>query len=145
VGIGGLVGSVIRYGVSVLVSLTGLNLERFPVPTLTVNLIGAFLIGIFNENLSKNGKWYYVLCPGLCGGLTTFSTFCFEVQTMIRDGFAFETGVYVVVTLVAVIVLVFLGSRVHLGRQPPPQMMTGMTSEPDLAGLAGAPEYKILS
>ncbi len=61
----------------------------FPWGTLTVNIIGSFILGalIFwfdaKELLSLNMK--LLLAIGFCGGFTTFSTFSLETFQMIRD------------------------------------------------------------
>jgi fluoride exporter len=52
-----------------------------------VNLIGAFLLGYFatrlQERLPLSSYRRPLLCTGLCGGLTTFSTMQVELLSMI--------------------------------------------------------------
>ena len=69
VGIGGFLGSIIRYLIS-----EKLNRENtIPKGTLLVNLLGSFLIGIvFGMELSMT--WTLLLASGFAGALTTFST-----------------------------------------------------------------------
>lgn len=61
----------------------------FPYGTLSVNIIGSFIIGIiifyFDERnlISSNLKVF--LTVGFCGGFTTFSTFSLETINLFRD------------------------------------------------------------
>ena len=53
VGIGGMVGSMLRYGVSVLPMECG---DGFPIKTLLTNIVGCFLIGIIVMLSGKYSK-----------------------------------------------------------------------------------------
>jgi CrcB protein len=61
----------------------------FPFGTLTVNLIGSFILGLMIFGLDEKG----LISPsvklfigiGFCGGFTTFSTFSFETFNLIRN------------------------------------------------------------
>ncbi|MCX6151967.1 MAG: fluoride efflux transporter CrcB [Ignavibacteriales bacterium] len=61
----------------------------FPYGTLSVNLIGSFLVGLFmfyfdeREIISPNIRLF--LTVGFCGGFTTFSTFSLETINLLRD------------------------------------------------------------
>ncbi len=85
--IGGGLGSVARWYVSM--KMNGMT-PVLPVGTLTVNLIGAFIIGlgiaIFSRLTHLDPVWKLLLTTGFCGGLTTFSTFSLEVVYMLQDG-----------------------------------------------------------
>lgn len=63
---------------------------HFPWATLTVNLLGSFLIGLFyalSERFHLSAEVRLMLTTGLCGGFTTFSTFS-------NDGIALLKGEY---------------------------------------------------
>ena len=75
--LGGGLGSLMRYGVQA--AMHGrISPFLFPWATLSVNILGSFLIGMFyvlsaRFNLSDETRLF--LTTGLCGGFTTFSTF----------------------------------------------------------------------
>jgi fluoride exporter len=82
---GGALGTVARTGLSLLVAA---DPARWPWPTFTVNIIGAFLLGYFTtrllERLPLSSYRRPLLGTGLCGGLTTFSTMQVETLKMIE-------------------------------------------------------------
>ncbi|MET9626086.1 fluoride efflux transporter CrcB [Lentzea sp. NPDC006480] len=53
----------------------------FPWGTLTVNVVGCFLIGFF-----VGTDWMPLLGTGFCGGLTTYSTFSYETVKLLEAG-----------------------------------------------------------
>ncbi len=86
VGTGGFFGAILRFLISTWVQK--LSPTLFPVGTLSVNVIGSFVIGflaLYFENIvSPHQK--ALLVTGMLGALTTFSTFSLETVTMIQDG-----------------------------------------------------------
>lgn len=108
VGAGGAIGSMLRY----LMSLISLDeTVIFPVKTLAVNVLGAFLIGIIAALALKNAdfdpKLTLLLKTGLCGGFTTFSTFALELYDLMSGGhWAMALG-YVALSVILCIVAVF--------------------------------------
>lgn len=74
------VGAVVRYLATRLADK--LKLSGFPWATFAVNVIGSFLIGFFFAQ-HLNSVSYKILATGFCGGLTTFSTFNFELIDML--------------------------------------------------------------
>lgn len=79
VGIGGMVGSVLRYSTSLLIS----NTDSFPLATFSVNLLGSFLLSLllFSSGLRKriSKEFLTALTVGLIGSFTTFSTVTYEI------------------------------------------------------------------
>lgn len=86
--IGGGLGSVLRY----LIGRQFVNVSSslFPLGTLTVNVLGSFLIGIILGELlkthSSNASLYLLFATGFCGGFTTFSAFAFENFELLKSG-----------------------------------------------------------
>lgn len=109
VGIGGFIGAVIRY----LISLIPIkNSESFPINTFVINIIGAFAIGCIAFAVSKNEnidpKWLLFLKVGICGGFTTFSTFSLETAELIKGGSVVTAILYVIASIVIGILAVML-------------------------------------
>ncbi len=87
IGIGGFIGSVGRYYLASWVQ--GRVLSNWPYGTFIVNLLGCILIGIFftiADRTLLSPEWRLALITGLCGGLTTFSSFSFEIINLLRGG-----------------------------------------------------------
>ena len=73
-----------------------------PWPTLAVNVVGCFLIGLFyvhGERLGLSDEVRLLLTTGFCGGLTTFSTFSFETVTLVHHGYFGTAVAYVCLSL----------------------------------------------
>lgn len=105
VGLGGALGSMLRYGVNLLgayFSLTAL------IPTFLVNCIGSFLIGLFAASVSKDSVMLFCTV-GLCGGFTTFSTFSSQSIDLLQNGKIANASVYIVLTLLVCILGSCLG------------------------------------
>ena len=111
VGIGGFLGSVARYLVSVL--FAGYLSTTFPFATLSVNIVGCFLIGVLFA-LSDRGnilspEWRIFLTTGFCGGFTTFSTFSYESLRLMQDGELLFLALYVLTSVVVGFAATYLG------------------------------------
>jgi fluoride exporter len=82
---GGALGTLARTALSRLLVA---DPTRWPWPTFTVNIVGAFLVGYFTtrllERLPLSSYRRPLLGTGLCGGLTTFSTMQIETLGMIE-------------------------------------------------------------
>jgi fluoride exporter len=112
--IGGSLGSISRYGISLLSA--GLFGGQFPWGTFIVNMGGCFFIGIafgFADRGSRvmNPSMRLFFITGFLGGLTTFSTYALEVFLLSRTGTSLVAFSYFFVTNILGVVLVILGMR----------------------------------
>lgn len=100
VGLGGACGSMLRYVLSVQLVFSQ---EGFPFHTLTVNVLGALLIGVLSALSLKHGLDYRLvlfLQMGVLGGFTTFSTFALETVNLLNGGKYGLAILYVLLSLV---------------------------------------------
>lgn len=111
---GGGIGSVLRYGVQLMLH-ERIVASSFPWATLTVNILGSFLIGLFYAisakfNLSEEVRLF--LTAGLCGGFTTFSTFNNDILLMLRQGDVLLATTYIIGSIVIGISVCLLGGSI---------------------------------
>jgi CrcB protein len=108
VGLGGGIGSVLRYVSSLLMTT-----KIFPYATLAVNITGSFIIGIVFAMSIKDGalsnNWKLFLATGICGGFTTFSAFSLENMGLLQSGKYGLAFTYIGLSMVLGIGATFLG------------------------------------
>lgn len=105
--VGGLVGGLLRYAFETLVP-TPMSL---PLGTLTVNLLGCFLLGLiyFIADEKEWPSWLRLgFGTGLVGAFTTFSTFSLELSEL-AGAHLIWAAVYGLVSIVGGIILVMMG------------------------------------
>lgn len=97
VAVGGALGSVVRFLVSVAMQRSSGGL--FPIGTLVINITGSFLLGFLMRyalgSSSITPEVQALLTTGFCGGYTTFSTFSYESVALIETGQYGRAGWYV--------------------------------------------------
>ena len=111
VGLGGFVGSVLRY----LVSLAPIRHESgFPIVTLGINVLGAFLLGLIMAAAGRNSgidpRTLLFLKVGVCGGFTTFSTFALEAHSLLGAGKPMVALLYALLSVVLSVLAVFFAT-----------------------------------
>ncbi|MCR4732532.1 MAG: fluoride efflux transporter CrcB [Lachnospiraceae bacterium] len=109
VALGGAIGAVVRYAISLIPVKT-----QFPLLTLVTNILGAILIGFIvgiseQKNVSPNLVLFWK--TGVCGGFTTFSTFSLEAYKLLEDKAYIPGGAYVILSVCGCLLGVFLGER----------------------------------
>lgn len=109
--IGGGVGSGLRY----LVSLGAARWvgTGWPYGTLSVNLLGSFLLAlllsVFAQSEASSPGLRLAVTTGLMGGLTTYSTFNFEALTLLEGGRVGAGLAYFAATAIGCLLAGFLG------------------------------------
>ena len=113
VGIGGAIGSVVRFWVSGLVA-TRFG-QTFPLGTLVVNVTGSFVVGLFAALSEPEGRWlvnssfrqFFMI--GICGGYTTFSSFSLQTLALAQEGEWFHAAMNSIASFALCLFAVWLG------------------------------------
>jgi len=110
---GAMVGAPLRY-------LTDRAVQRrhdtvFPWGTFTVNVTGCLILGLLTGAAAAGAatsRLQLLLGTGLCGALTTYSTFSYETLRLAEDGARFYAAANVVASVVAGLGAAFVGVAV---------------------------------
>ena len=112
VGAGGCIGSIARY-----LAVTSLDKRLnsvFPYGTLTVNVVGSFILGFVlawatRKTGSYPDQWKLFLGTGFCGGFTTFSAFAAENMNLFEQKFPGTAFLYIILSVVSGLLAVWAG------------------------------------
>jgi fluoride exporter len=114
VALGGAIGSLLRFGVNL--AAPRLMGQDFPWATLTVNVVGSFLIGLFTavlaEKFADQPDLRLFLTTGVLGGFTTFSAFSLDVFGLMQRGENSLALIYALASVALSILAVFGGFMV---------------------------------
>lgn len=115
--LGGAVGAVGRY---VMMSGIGHWLHAgFPYATLTVNVVGSFVMGAVIEIMalawSPSQEMRAFIVVGILGSFTTFSTFSLDVFYLFERGNLVQAGMYIALSVLLTITGLYAG--MHVFRQ----------------------------
>ena len=109
--IGGGIGSLSRYGISILLRMYSMD---FPLATLSVNIIGSLILGfaaaLFWKEAPLHSTLKLAITVGFCGGLTTFSTFSWETFDLIKQGEYLLAFLYAIVSVLVCLLAISLGA-----------------------------------
>ncbi len=126
VGLGAAIGSGARVAISL--GMHGVLGTGFAWGTLTVNVLGSFLIGLYATLTEPDGRLLarpatrqFVLA-GFCGGFTTFSVFSLETLVFVEQQHLALAGFHVGVSLVLWLLAVWLGYRLGVRLNRPKGM-----------------------
>ncbi len=111
VALGGAVGSALRLILGTLIQQrAGL---AFPVGTFVINVSGSLLLGFLLRygvaTPAMSPEVRGMLTLGFCGGYTTFSTFSYEIATLLEDGAHGRALVYILASVAVSLTGTFLG------------------------------------
>ena len=114
VAFGGALGAMSRFFVyNVFMRATT---STFPWATLTVNIVGSFLIGIafvvITERLEMGPEVRGVVTVGFLGAFTTFSTFSMDTIGLLEQGQVGSAIIYVLSSVAVCIITAWLGLTV---------------------------------
>ena len=109
--IGAVIGSSARYGVSLLMPNT--DSAHIPYATLTVNIVGALVIGICASlaGIMESETRRTFLVTGVLGGFTTFSAFA--VETVQLASHPLLAVAYVALTFIGALAATHIGTMVR--------------------------------
>ncbi len=117
IGFGGFFGAISRFLIAGFVQRNTGNF--FPFGTLSVNVLGSFIIGFaamfFSQVIEPEYKAFII--TGFLGALTTFSTFSLENVTMLQDGDYLKVTINILLniflTLLATISAVIIFKKIY--------------------------------
>jgi CrcB protein len=100
VGLGGFLGSCLRFGIGTLANFAPHS--GLPAGTFVVNIVGSALAGaaLGLGSTRLNGSVHLFLVPGFFGGFTTYSAFSAEVIALLASGQHLKAAGYFTLTSV---------------------------------------------
>ena len=112
---GGAAGAVLRHAVDTAAPDTLL-----PWPTLVINVVGAFALGLLPALavVRRSRRVALAVGPGVLGGFTTVSAWAGQVRDLAGRGHADLAGLYLAATLAAGLLAAALGHRLAHGPDP---------------------------
>jgi len=109
VGLGGAIGSMLRYLATEIIPS-----NHMPYGTISVNLIGSMLLGIMFGAIAAdviiNQNYVLLFGTGVLGAFTTMSAFAMDTVTLSEDELS-KTVIYITITIVGSIGLAWLGYK----------------------------------
>ena len=108
---GGSIGAVLRYLLSNMVyNVMG---RSFPYGTLSVNILGSFLMGLsfvlLTEKLTLGSETRSFIIVGLLGAFTTFSTFSMETLFLLQYGNIFKAILNIFLSVILCLIAAWAG------------------------------------
>ena len=109
VGLGGAVGSMLRYLVTEIIPS-----DHMPYGTISVNLVGSMLLGIMFGAIAAdviiNQNYVLLFGTGVLGAFTTMSAFAMDTVNLSEDELS-KTVIYITITIFGSIGFAWLGYK----------------------------------
>tara|TARA_B100000073_G_scaffold114469_2_gene92623 strand:+ start:1525 stop:1899 length:375 start_codon:yes stop_codon:yes gene_type:complete len=109
VGLGGAIGSMLRYLATEIIPS-----NHMPYGTISVNLVGSMLLGIMFGAIAAdviiNQNYVLLFGTGVLGAFTTMSAFAMDTVTLSEDELS-KTVIYITITIVGSIGFAWLGYK----------------------------------
>ena len=113
VALGGAVGAMGRYAISLIPCKT-----TFPTLTFITNILGAiligFIVGVAESKSDMSPGLVLFLKTGICGGFTTFSTFSLEAFNLFHNKDYVTGGIYAGLSVACCIIGIFCGKKLAM-------------------------------
>ena len=111
---GGALGAILRY---FLTNISKLIFASSVYGTISVNILGSFLIGYFitsnvGNNLSENFVKFFLII-GLLGSFTTFSAFSYDVVELINSKKYISSFIYIFISVLICVMSAYLGTLLN--------------------------------
>lgn len=114
---GGAIGALMRHGVNIA-AVKALG-HGFPYGTLTVNIVGSFIMGaiiiVFASLWQPSEAMRLFMITGLLGAFTTFSTFSLDTVTLLERGAYLAAATYLSASVILSIAALFAGMAIAKG------------------------------
>ena len=111
--IGGGVGSVLRFGISM--AMYNYYKTVFPLATLMSNLFSCFVFGLMfyllGEKINTEISLRLLIITCFCGGFSTFSAFSFETVELMKSGYILYAVLNILVSVSACLGIIYLLTR----------------------------------
>jgi fluoride exporter len=109
--LGGAIGSGARHLVNI--SLTRALGPAFPWATLTVNVVGSFLMGFLVDMIMRrfggSPEMRTFLATGILGGFTTFSAFSLDISTLLARDEILTALIYILASVAISLLALYAG------------------------------------
>lgn len=112
IGLGGCLGAISRYYISMLAA----NTAVFPFSTLCINLVGCFCLAFLFTTFTNRTPLVLGIGTGFLGAFTTFSTFSVETLLLLENSKWGQALAYCLMSVFGGLVCAWLGARLARGR-----------------------------